>query len=92
MQLTSVVSTQKGDGSEGARIIQVYDAEMQALQSTKNSSKMLEEAYATGVAILTKYSEQGDRLKVLIHFSLLMIRFGFLLTSKRMCHFCMKCL
>ena len=41
---------------------------MQALQSTKNSSKMLEEAYATGVAILAKYSEQGDRLKVIIFF------------------------
>ena len=59
--------TQRGDASEGARIIQVYDAEMQALQSTKNSSRMLEEAYATGVAILAKYSEQGDRLKVIVH-------------------------
>lgn len=36
------------------------------MQSAHNSSKMLEEAYATGVAVLSKYSEQRDRIKVLL--------------------------
>lgn len=35
------------------------------MQSARNSSRMLEETLATGVAILSKYSEQRDRLKVL---------------------------
>lgn len=34
------------------------------MQSARNSSMMLEEAYATGVAVLSKYAEQRDRLKV----------------------------
>lgn len=34
------------------------------MQSARNSSRMLEEANATGVAILSKYAEQRDRLKV----------------------------
>ncbi|KAI3971667.1 hypothetical protein MKW92_052207 [Papaver armeniacum] len=34
-----------------------------AMQSARNSSLMLEEAYSTGVAILSKYAEQRDRLK-----------------------------
>jgi Golgi SNAP receptor complex protein 2 len=36
---------------------------MQALQSAKNSSRMLEDAYATGVAVLGQYAVQRDRLK-----------------------------
>ncbi|RRT48226.1 hypothetical protein B296_00014694 [Ensete ventricosum] len=35
------------------------------MQSARNSSMMLEEAYATGVAVLSKYAEQRDRLKAL---------------------------
>lgn len=35
------------------------------MQSVRNSSRMLEEASATGEAILFKYSEQRERLKVL---------------------------
>ncbi|KAI5062029.1 hypothetical protein GOP47_0022568 [Adiantum capillus-veneris] len=53
----------KGDGSEGARILQIYDEEMQAMQSAKSSSRMLDEAYATGAAVLVKYAEQRERLK-----------------------------
>lgn len=34
------------------------------MQSARNSSRMLEEASATGAAILAKYSEQRERLKV----------------------------
>ena len=34
------------------------------MQSARNSSMMLEEAYSKGVAILTKYADQRDRLKV----------------------------
>lgn len=33
------------------------------MQSARNSSRMMEETLATGVAILSKYSEQRDRLK-----------------------------
>ncbi|CAA2969970.1 membrin-11-like [Olea europaea subsp. europaea] len=33
------------------------------MQSVRSSSRMLEETYATGVAILSKYSEQRDHLK-----------------------------
>jgi hypothetical protein len=36
---------------------------MQALQSVKNLSRMLEDAYATGVAVLGQYAIQQDRLK-----------------------------
>jgi Golgi SNAP receptor complex protein 2 len=43
--------------------LQVHDDEMQALQSAKNSSRMLEDAYATGVAVLGQYAVQRDRLK-----------------------------
>lgn len=50
----------KGDG---AHILQVHDVEMQAVQSARNSSRMLEEAYATGVAVLGSYAVQRDRLK-----------------------------
>ncbi|KAG0616219.1 hypothetical protein M758_5G099400 [Ceratodon purpureus] len=48
---------------DGAHILQVHDDEMQALQSAKNSSRMLEDAYATGVAVLGQYAVQRDRLK-----------------------------
>lgn len=34
------------------------------MQSVRNSSRLLEEASATGEAILFKYSEQRERLKV----------------------------
>ena len=44
--------------------MRIFDEEAQAMQSARNSSRMLEEATATGTAILAKYSEQRDRLKV----------------------------
>lgn len=44
------------------------------MQSARNSSRMLEEASVTGAAILAKYAEQRDRLKVSLEF--------FLFTSK----------
>ena len=44
--------------------MQIFDDETQALQSIKTSSHMLDEAYATGAAVLVKYAEQRDRLKV----------------------------
>ncbi|KAG2536302.1 hypothetical protein PVAP13_9NG179873 [Panicum virgatum] len=37
--------------------------ERAAMQSARSSSRMLEEAYETGVTILHKYAEQRDRLK-----------------------------
>eukprot|EP00249_Psilotum_nudum_P015020 c25123_g2_i1 orf=97-792(+) len=52
-----------GDSSEGARILQNFDEEAQAIQAAKNSSRMIDEAYATGTAVLAKYAEQRDRLK-----------------------------
>ena len=41
-----------------------FDDEAKARKSTCNLSYMLDEAYATGVAFLSKYAEQRDRLKV----------------------------
>lgn len=44
--------------------MRIFDEEAQAMQSARNSSRMLEEAYSTGVAILSRYSEQREHLKV----------------------------
>ncbi|XP_010505239.1 PREDICTED: membrin-11 [Camelina sativa] len=48
---------------EGAHIMQIFDEEAQAMNSVKNSKRMLEESFSSGVAILSKYAEQRDRLK-----------------------------
>ncbi|KAK6942459.1 hypothetical protein RJ641_027836 [Dillenia turbinata] len=48
---------------DSAHILQIFDDENRAMQSAKNSSRMLEDAYNTGVAILSKYSEQREHLK-----------------------------
>lgn len=53
--------SQNGDS---AHVLRIFDDEAQAMQSARNSARMLEESYATGVAILSKYSEQRERLKV----------------------------
>lgn len=57
------LSLKNGDS---AHVLRIFDDEAQAMQSARNSSLMLEEAYSTGVAILSKYAEQRDRLKVTI--------------------------
>ncbi|XP_057971238.1 membrin-11 [Malania oleifera] len=46
-----------------AHVLRIFDEEAQAMQSAHNSSTMLEDAYATGVAILSKYAEQREHLK-----------------------------
>ncbi|KAI4378395.1 hypothetical protein MLD38_015878 [Melastoma candidum] len=48
---------------DSAHVLRIFDDEAQAMQSARNSSRMLEESFATGVAILSKYSEQRERLK-----------------------------
>uniref|UniRef100_A0ACD5X5N9 Uncharacterized protein n=1 Tax=Avena sativa TaxID=4498 RepID=A0ACD5X5N9_AVESA len=48
---------------ESSHILQIFDDEAQARQSARNSSRTLDEAFATGVAILEKYSDQRERLK-----------------------------
>ncbi|CAM6101236.1 unnamed protein product [Calypogeia fissa] len=48
---------------DSASILQVYDEESQVLQSAQNSSRMLDDAFAAGAAVLAKYSDQRDRLK-----------------------------
>uniref|UniRef100_A0A1J3EMB6 Membrin n=2 Tax=Noccaea caerulescens TaxID=107243 RepID=A0A1J3EMB6_NOCCA len=48
---------------EGAHILQIFDDEAQAMNSVKNSKRLLEDSYSSGVAILSKYAEQRDRLK-----------------------------
>ncbi|CDP14658.1 unnamed protein product [Coffea canephora] len=48
---------------ETSHVLRIYDDEAQAMEKVKSSSRMLEDAYATGVAILSKYSEQRDHLK-----------------------------
>ncbi|XP_010248212.1 PREDICTED: membrin-11-like [Nelumbo nucifera] len=53
---------QRANG-ESAHVLRIFDDEAQAMKSAHNSSRMLEEAYFTGVAILSKYAEQRDHLK-----------------------------
>ncbi|KAL6977882.1 Membrin-11 [Sarracenia purpurea var. burkii] len=48
---------------ESSHVLRIFDEEAQALQSARNSSRMLEESYATGVAILAQYAGQRERLK-----------------------------
>ncbi|KAI8569032.1 hypothetical protein RHMOL_Rhmol02G0246800 [Rhododendron molle] len=48
---------------ESSHVLRIFDEEAQAMQSARNSSRMLEESYATGVAILGQYAGQRDRLK-----------------------------
>lgn len=51
---------QSGD----AHVLRIFDEESQAAESVRRSSRLLEDSFATGVAILSKYSEQRDHLKV----------------------------
>lgn len=55
-----LLGRKNGDGSH---VLQIFDEEAQARLAVRNSSTMLEEAFSTGVAILSKYSEQRDHLK-----------------------------
>eukprot|EP00257_Ricinus_communis_P001652 XP_002512083.2 membrin-11 [Ricinus communis] len=48
---------------ESAHVLRIFDEEAQAMQSVHNSKRMLEESLSTGSAILSKYSEQRQRLK-----------------------------
>ncbi|KAI3839864.1 hypothetical protein MKW98_010169 [Papaver atlanticum] len=48
---------------DSAHVMRIFDDDSRAIQSARNSSLMLEEAYSTGVAILSRYAEQRDRLK-----------------------------
>ncbi|XVF42601.1 hypothetical protein PTKIN_Ptkin01aG0377100 [Pterospermum kingtungense] len=43
---------------ESAHVLRIFDEEAQAMQSVRNSSRMLQESFATGTAILSKYAEQ----------------------------------
>ncbi|CAH9134766.1 unnamed protein product [Cuscuta epithymum] len=52
----------RANGSS-SHVLRIFDEEAQAMQSVRSSSKMMEEALATGTAILSKYSEQRERLK-----------------------------
>ncbi|XP_074571890.1 membrin-11-like [Curcuma longa] len=53
----------EGANRDSEHVLRIFDEEAQAMQSARNSSMMLEEAYTTGVAVLFKYAEQRDRLK-----------------------------
>ncbi|KAH0672925.1 hypothetical protein KY290_026663 [Solanum tuberosum] len=57
---TELLGRASGDSSH---VLRIFDDEAQATQSARSSSRMLEETLATGTAILSKYSEQRDRLK-----------------------------
>ncbi|XP_038689252.1 membrin-11-like [Tripterygium wilfordii] len=48
---------------DSAHVLRIFDEEAQAMQSVRNSSRMLEESLSTGSAILSKYAEQRERLK-----------------------------
>lgn len=45
------------------------------MQSARNSSLMLDEAYSTGVAVLSKYAEQREHLKVYVNSWILVLSF-----------------
>ncbi|ONK74288.1 uncharacterized protein A4U43_C03F4710 [Asparagus officinalis] len=49
---------------DGELVLKIFDDEARAMESARNSHIMVEEAYSTGVAILSKYAEQKDRLKI----------------------------
>lgn len=49
---------------EASRIIEMYDLESQARESVQSSSRLLEDITNTGIAVLGKYAEQRERLKV----------------------------
>ncbi|KAL0344898.1 UNVERIFIED_CONTAM: Membrin-11 [Sesamum radiatum] len=53
-----------GRASGDSHVLRIFDEEAQAVESVRRSSRLLEESFATGVTILTKYSEQRDHLKV----------------------------
>ncbi|XP_002525701.2 membrin-11 [Ricinus communis] len=48
---------------ESAHVLRIFDEEAQAMQAVHNSKSMMEESLSTGYAILSKYSEQRQRLK-----------------------------
>ncbi|XP_065853582.1 membrin-11-like [Euphorbia lathyris] len=48
---------------ESSHVLRIFDEEAQAMNSVHNSKRMLEESLSTGSAILSKYSEQRERLK-----------------------------
>ena len=49
---------------ESSHVIRVFDEEAQAMQSARNSSRMLHEATSVGEAILSKYAGQREHIKV----------------------------
>ncbi|XP_050371016.1 membrin-11 [Argentina anserina] len=48
---------------ESSHVIRVFDEEAQAMQSARNSSRMLHEATSVGEAILSKYAGQREHIK-----------------------------
>ncbi|KAI3443388.1 hypothetical protein Pfo_000053 [Paulownia fortunei] len=52
-----------GRSSGDSHVLRIFDDEAQARESVRRSSRLLEDAFATGVAILSTYSGQRDRLK-----------------------------
>lgn len=54
---------QRARGGDSAHVLRIFDEEAQAMQSARNSSLVLDDAYSTGVAILGKYAEQRENLK-----------------------------
>ncbi|KAL8505282.1 hypothetical protein ACS0TY_016496 [Phlomoides rotata] len=52
-----------GRASGDSHVLRIFDDDAQARESVRRSSRLLEESFATGVSILSKYSEQRDHLK-----------------------------
>ncbi|KAL5716241.1 hypothetical protein ACHQM5_017960 [Ranunculus cassubicifolius] len=48
---------------DGSHVMTIIDDERRAMQSARNASLEIDNAYSTGIAILTKYAEQRDLLK-----------------------------
>eukprot|EP00898_Chlorokybus_atmophyticus_P005966 jgi/Chlat1/6370/Chrsp44S05753 len=51
------------DKLDGSRLMSEYDEENAARSSVANSSRMIEEAFATARGVLSSYADQRDRLK-----------------------------
>ncbi|XP_073274527.1 membrin-11-like [Primulina huaijiensis] len=52
-----------GRANGDSHILRIFEEEAQASESVRRSSHLLEDAFATGVAILSQYSEQREHLK-----------------------------
>ncbi|KAK1310677.1 Membrin-11 [Acorus calamus] len=55
------IDTEKDyNNGDSSHVLRIFNDEVQAMQSARNSHVMVDEAYNTGIAILSKFAEQRD--------------------------------